>query len=176
MFSFPALLHRAFGRARTYPAHRIEGLDALEASTLATRPILESTRQYMFLRLREIAHRHELHVAPEVSLAAIFTVCADAPELGAEAVRALRNKRVDFLLIDGAANAVLAIDCPATGMTGARAMRDGIKLRAFEKACLPLLELMGGPTLDADMARVEDVLASRALHASAGGTADRRAA
>ena len=173
MFLPPRTLRRLFGtRAHTVPPDRLRGLDALCATRLAVRPILESTRQYVFLHLREVAHRHDLHVAPEVSLGAVFTVDADGSEAGAEAIRALRRKRVDFLLIDGKANAVLAVDCRPGEAPSGRPMRDPIKRRAFEKARLPFLELAGGRTIADDMARVEAMLRTRAEEPAA----DRRAA
>ncbi len=145
-----------FGRKA---AVRISGRAALSDSSVDIGPLMEATRQAIFAGLLPVANRHGLHVAPEVSLAAVFTIQGRGSADSETAQRALRQKRVDFLLIDGSARPILAIDCVGESEWRDRALRrDRLKRQAFEKAQLPLLELMGGDTLEDDLYQVEALL------------------
>ncbi|MCK0167508.1 DUF2726 domain-containing protein [Jannaschia sp. S6380] len=155
---------------------RLSGRDALSLASVATGPLLEETRRDLFAGLRAIADPHGLHVAPEVSLGALFTIHGRGDEMST-ALRALRHKRVDFVLLDGAAQPVVAIDCVAGGQWRNRAIRrDQLKRDVFHKAGLPLLELFGGDALEADMAHVEAILTDIARTAASPKRPDRRAA
>ena len=160
-----ASLHALVGPASEA---RVSGRAALALSSVGTNPLMETTRQAVFAALRPVAERHGLHVAPEVSLAAVFTIHGAAAD-SAASQRALRHKRVDFLLIDGAARPVLAIDCCDRGEWHDRALRrDRLKRQAFEKAHLPLLALTGGPALDDDIDHVDALLRDLAREGRAG--------
>lgn len=155
---------------------RLSGRDALSLATVATGPLLEATRRELFVRLRGVADPHGLHVAPEVSLGALFTIHGSNDEMGT-ALRALRHKRVDFVLLDGSAEPVIAVDCVAGGEWRNRAVRrDRLKRDVFEKARLPLLELAGGDALEADIEHVEAILRDIARSASSPRRPERRAA
>ncbi len=142
---FAALFSRpqADGRSSDYAA-------LLEASVAAS-PMLDNDRRALFMQLCCVAHRHGLHVAPEVSLDTIFTV--KGGEAMDRAQKALHGKRVDFVLLNGSAWPVLAIDHVGENPRGDRA-----KLRAFERARITLLEVCGGAALEDDMDYIDLVL------------------
>ncbi|SFI60194.1 DUF2726 domain-containing protein [Jannaschia pohangensis] len=147
-------LSRFFGRlSRRFPSERITELHALNAATVDTAPLLEANRQFVFLHLRDLAGRHGLHVAPAVSVDSILTIRAGLSGGSDATERAMQHMRVDFLLMDGAARPVLAIDCVCPNVSP-----DNLKSRIFEKARLPLLDLAGGDALEADMTLIETTL------------------
>jgi len=155
-------LSRLFGRlSRRFPTERITSLHAVDAASVETAPLLEANRQFVFLHLRDLASRHGLHVAPEVSVESILTIRAGEPGHGLAAERAMAHKRVDFLLMDGAARPVLAVDCICPDVAP-----DHVKQRIFEKAKLPLIALTGGDALLSDMASIATTLANLPAGAS----------
>ncbi|MEM7489148.1 MAG: DUF2726 domain-containing protein [Pseudomonadota bacterium] len=125
---------------------RISSAEIIDTAAVAVAPLMDAARHDRFQQLCAIAHERGLHVAPEVSLGALFTLASPNGQPGLEeAAKALRGKRVDFVLIDGSANAVLAIDHRGDGRWRGRALRrDLLKRRAFERADIPLVEI-GGP-------------------------------
>ncbi|MEM8851255.1 MAG: DUF2726 domain-containing protein [Pseudomonadota bacterium] len=137
-------------------SRRVSSVEVIDTTPIAAAPLLDELRRGRFVQLCEIAHERGLHVAPEVSLGALFTLDHPASRQGAEDVaKALRGKRVDFVLIDGAAQAVLAIDYRGEGPWRGRALRrDRLKRRAFEKADIPLIELGGQDDWPDDRARI----------------------
>ncbi|MEM7640947.1 MAG: DUF2726 domain-containing protein [Pseudomonadota bacterium] len=137
-------------------SRRVSSVEAMDSTRVAAAPLLDELRRGRFIQLCEIAHERGLHVAPEVSLGALFTLDHPARQQEAEDVaKALRGKRVDFVLIDGAAQAVLAIDYRGDGPWRGRALRrDRLKRRAFEKADIPLIELGGPSDWTDDRARI----------------------
>jgi hypothetical protein len=113
------------------------------AAETSVSPAASAVDEDLFLRLCDLAHDRGLHVAPDVALSSIFTISdGRSGEVLTDAVRALAVERVDFVLIDGAANPILALnDTGHRPWRSRAARRDRLKRRAFEKASLPLFDL-----------------------------------
>ncbi|MEM9797485.1 MAG: DUF2726 domain-containing protein [Pseudomonadota bacterium] len=141
-------------------SNRVSGFDALAGASVGTGPLMSQGQNDMFQRLCDLANPRGFHVAPEVSLGAIFTIQGAGEQgSGAEAIRALRHKTVDFLLLDGSATPVMAIEYRGESRWRDKALkRDRLKRRAFEKAGLSLVELRAPEDWDEDLATIATLL------------------
>ncbi|WP_298434311.1 DUF2726 domain-containing protein [uncultured Jannaschia sp.] len=151
---------------------RLSGVDDLASVSLGVRSLVDEGRAALFGRLCELAHRHGLHVAPEVSLMAVFTIDGGAEGRGLSLRKALRSKRVDFLLVDGSARPVLALDCAGGDRWRDRALRrDRLKRRAFAQARIPWLVLCGAPDFAEEVDLIEDRIRARLAETGGGRSA-----
>ncbi|MEM8825060.1 MAG: DUF2726 domain-containing protein, partial [Pseudomonadota bacterium] len=142
------------------PKPRVSSADIIDTVAIDVAPLMDRSRNDWFHSLSELAHDRGLDVAPEVSLGALFKLRSpeDQPDLG-DATKVLRGKRVDFVIFDRFANAVLAIDHRGDGPWRGRALRrDRLKRRVFEKAGIPLVEVGGTDDWSQDRAHLIQLL------------------
>ena len=157
---------------------RQSGNDLLDTTRIAAGPLMDEGRRSLFMHLCVLARSHDLHVAPEVSLGALFTfdgLSGSGVDHGA--AKALRHKRVDFVLLDGAARPIAALDYRGVSEWRGRALlRDRLKRKAFEKAGIPLLEVMGAAPFTKDLIELEATIHLMMSDPGPGPGMDRRAA
>ena len=153
--------------ARRRPLFRLPaffGKRAQAARGDADLPAGQEEREILFNRVAKLAYRHGLHVAPAVSLAAVFSVRDGRRAHSANrAQSALASERVDVLILDRAGRPMLAVDYPNNAHSGrAETRRLRIKARVFDRGGLPLISLRGLQDWEQDGTRIDALLTEEA--------------
>ena len=148
---------RATGAAAPAPvADPSDPLDGLRGCTIRHRGRLMGREQgRVYAALLDWAVPLGLRVSTEVSMSAIFTVSHASRREQLRGFGKVRQKYVDFLILDAECRPLCGVEYHGTGhFQGDAAARDAIKRFAFARAGLPLIEMRHDAPVEAGIAAV----------------------
>ena len=143
-----------------------------DGCAIAVRPVLNGEELALAARLDALLAELPpgLRLLAQVSLDEIFTVSGGADRKVRYGLRGtFAQKRVDFLVVDGATQPILGIEYQGSGhRQGNFRKRDAVKAETFERAGLPLVEIHHGYrwSREASALRLALIAADPARHAA----------